>query len=326
MLYFYAIVPRMAFKNLKEAIKHFSDEQVCRDYLIQQRWNGNPECVYCGCTKVYKIENGKRFKCADRYCKRVFSVTVGTIYENSNLPLSTWLTAVWLATAHKKGISSCQLARDLGITQKTAWFVLHRIREMVVDKAPELLGDIVEVDETFVGGKMKNKHKSIRKKAHEQNLSHNFNKTTVVGILQRDSKVKATIYNASTHSLKDIIREYVKKDTIVITDSLTAYKGLNAEFAGHEVVNHNEDEFVRDKWHTNSIEGFFSHLKRTLYGTYHKASPKHLHRYCTEVLYRYNLRKMTDKNRFELSVKNSHGRLKYRDLIRRAEENTPPTN
>lgn len=300
-------------------MKYFSDENVCREYIIQQRWKNGIECPVCGCSKIYKIKQGNRFKCGDRYCKKIFSATTGTMYENTKIPLSTWLVAIWFITGRKKGISSCQLASDLGITQKTAWFLLHRIRAMLVEKAPELLGDIVEVDETFVGGKMKFKHKSIRAKAHKENLSHNYNKATVVGLLQRGKKLKMTVYNATTHTLKDIIREHVKKDTIIVTDSLTAYKGLATEFAGHEVVNHNEDEYVREgKWHTNSIEGVFSHLKRSIYGCYHKVSHKHLSRYLVETLYRYDERKTNDKGRFEITVGNCDGRLKYVELIGKA--------
>ncbi|WP_153796849.1 IS1595 family transposase [Foetidibacter luteolus] len=307
----------MNFKNLKEATKYFSDEKVCRDYLILQRWNGNPECPYCGHTKVYNIEDGKRFKCANKECYKKFSVTVGTIYENSNLPLSTWFIAVWLITAHKKGISSIQLGKDLGITQKAAWFVLHRVREMLTDKAPELLNNMVEVDETFVGGKMKNKHKSVRAKAHRENTSHTGNKTMVVGLLERGKQVKTTIYKSEEKSLKNMVVDHVNTNAVIVTDSLNAYTGLNKLFAGHEVVNHNQDEYVRGIWHTNSIEGFFSQLKRSIYGIYHQVSPKHLHRYCTETAYRYNFRKISDKERFELTISNSEGRLKYADLIKK---------
>ena len=146
------------FKNLKDLLKKFSDEQACRDFLVQKRWNGVPTCPYCGCTKSYKIENGKRFKCANKECYKKYSVTIGTVAQDTNIPLSTWFAATYLITAHKKGISSCQLGRDLGVAQKTAWFMLHRIREALRDKKGLLLTSEVQADETYIGGKEEFKH------------------------------------------------------------------------------------------------------------------------------------------------------------------------
>lgn len=143
----------MKFKNLQQLFDTFKDEDTCRLFLEQQRWNGSPECPFCGCTKVYKTKRG--FRCGDKFCDKKFSVTVGTIYENSKIGLRTWFAAIYLFTSSKKGISSLQLGRQLGITQKTAWFVLHRVREMLRDKAPQMLTNEVQVDETYVGGKEK---------------------------------------------------------------------------------------------------------------------------------------------------------------------------
>lgn len=303
----------MSFKTLIQLLDYFKDEETCRTYLEQQRWNGNVECPFCACTKVYRTNRG--FKCADKFCAKKFSVTVGTVYENSKIPLRTWFGAMYLVTAHKKGISSCQLAKDLGITQKTAWFVLHRIREMLTTKAPEKLNNMVEVDETYVGGKYKNMHKSKRVKAHADNISHTTNKTTVVGLLERNNKVRTTILKKGEITLKDMVRQHVNLEATVVTDSFIAYKGLNKEYAAHEVVNHILDEYVRGEWHTNTIEGFWSILKRGIYGIYHQVSPKHLQRYCDEFSYRYNSRTIKDNERFELTVKSCEGRLKYNDLI-----------
>lgn len=305
----------MTFKNLKDLFTKFPDEQSCVDYLIQQRWNGNVECAFCGCTKVYKIEGGKRFKCGDKHCAKKFSATVGTIYENSKVGLRTFFAALYLISSSKKGISSLQLSRQLGITQKTAWFVLHRIREMLKDKAPHTLTNTVEVDETYIGGKYKNKHKSVRKKAHESNASHVDNKTCVVALLERNNKVKTHVHRDKTKTLKDMVRLHVDKSATIVTDSLTAYKGLDKEFAAHETVDHYKEEYVRGHIYTNSVEGFFSILKRGIYGIYHQVSPKHLQRYCDEFAARYNTREIADNERFELGVKNSEGRLKYNDLI-----------
>ena len=310
------------FKNLKELFDFFKDEETCRNYYEQQRWGGTPACPFCGSLKVYRTNRG--FKCGEKECHKKFTVTVGTIFENSKIGLRTWFAAMYLITAHKKGISSLQLSRDLSITQKTAWFVLHRIREMLQDKKEEPLNDIVEVDETHIGGRMKNKHKSVRKKAHVENKSHTSNKAVVVGLLARNNKVRVTIYNSQEKTLKGIVKENVHKEAVIVTDSLNAYRGLDKDFAGHEVVNHTEDEYVRGHWHTNTVEGFFSQLKRSIYGIYHQVSPKHLERYCIETAYRYNTRKIKDNERFEFTVLNAQGRLKYKDLVKKGQDGENP--
>jgi hypothetical protein len=305
----------MTFKNLQQLFDTFKDEATCREYLEQQRWNGNVECPFCGCTKVYRTNRG--FKCADKFCAKKFTVTVGTIYENSKVGLRTFFAALYLISSSKKGISSLQLSRQLGITQKSAWFVLHRIREMLKEKAPQSLGNTVEVDETYIGGKYKNKHKSVRKAAHESNASHTDNKTCVVALLERNNKVKTHVHTNKALTLKDMVRLHVDKSATIYTDSLTAYKGLDKEFAGHEIVNHYEEEYVRGHVYTNSVEGFFSILKRGIYGIYHQVSPKHLQRYCDEFAARYNTRDIKDNDRFELAVKNSEGRLTYNQLTQK---------
>lgn len=160
-------------KNLKELFQKFADEQKCRDFLVQQRWNGCPVCPYCNSDKWYSIENGKRFKCGNKECHKKYSVTVGTIFHASNIPLTTWLPALYLNTAHKKGISSCQLAKDLGVCQKNAWFMLHRIRESLRNKQSSLLSNTVEVDELYIGGRMKNLSNKKRAELRE-NTSSNF--------------------------------------------------------------------------------------------------------------------------------------------------------
>jgi transposase-like protein len=150
-------------KNLKDLMSKFKDEQACRDFMVQQRWNGVPECPYCGHRKSYKIEGGERFKCANQTCYKKYSATVGTVFEASNIPLTTWFPAMYIISAHKKGISSVQLAKDLGVTQKTAWFMLHRIRESLKEDHSEMLGGIVESDETYMGRKYRSDYKGIVK-------------------------------------------------------------------------------------------------------------------------------------------------------------------
>lgn len=303
------------FRNIIEFTNYFNSEEVCRQYLENKRWGGVITCPFCQSQNIYRFSDGKRFKCADKTCNKKFTVTVGTIYENSKIPLQKWFLAMYLIGNHKKGISSCQLARDLGVTQKSGWFILHRIRDMYIDKSAQKFENIVEVDETYVGGKMKNKHKSVRNKAHAENRSHADNKTSVVGLLERGTGVKTHVWNPKKQTLKDMVRQHVDNNANLITDSFIAYRGLNKEYASHEFVDHSKDEYVRGDFHTNSIEGFFSQLKRSIYGIYHQVSPKHLHRYCIESAYRYNTRKILDVDRFELSITSCEGRLKYKDLI-----------
>lgn len=300
------------FKNLKELMSYFSDEKTCLDYLEQQLWSGKPVCPHCGSEKVYRLANGKQFKCGNKKtCDRKFTVLKGTIYENTKIALSTWFAAIYLCTAHKKGISSCQLARDLGVTQKTAWFILHRIRLIMGDPRPVPLEYLVEVDETYVGGKFENMNRGRRKKWQE---SGKDNKTPVMGLVQRDGKAKLKVIGKD--SFKEVIRKHVDNTAVVVTDAHLSYVGLGEEFAGHESVNHSISEYKRDIFYTNTVEGFFSILKRGIYGIYHQVSPKHLHRYCEEFSHRYNTRKIKDVERFTETVQQSRGRLKYMDLIK----------
>jgi len=289
---------------------HLGDESVCRAYMENMRWNGKTVCPHCGKDEPYKLKDGKTYRCKAKTCKKDFTVTVGTVFENSKVPLSTWIAALFVLSAHKKGISSCQLARDLGITQKTAWFVLHRLRLIMTDTDPEPLDNVVEVDETYVGGKWDNMHASRRQKLRDSGID---NKVPVMGLLQRDGKAKLTVIGKST--FKEVIRENVDKGAVIVTDTHLSYRGLDQEFAGHGTVNHSLGEYKNGIFYTNSIEGFFSLFKRTVFGTYHQISPKHLAAYCAESSYRFNSRKITDKDRFTQLISKTEGRLKYNDLI-----------
>ncbi|MBG9374654.1 IS1595 family transposase [Panacibacter sp. DH6] len=303
------------FKNLHELIATMPDDATCRKYLADCRWqDGKAICPYCGYGKCYNIEGGKRYKCGSSACYKKFSVTVGTIFEASNIPLNKWFMACYLVTAHKKGISSYQLAKDIGVSQKASWFMIHRLREMMRDKEPVELNNICEVDETYIGGKMKNKHKSIRNKAHVENRSHTENKTGVMGLLERENKVVFKVIDSSKETLKGMVRKHINKKATVITDSLISYKGLDKEYTAHEVVNHLQEEFVRGQFHTNSVEGAFGLLKRGIIGIYHQVSIKHLERYCDEFAFRYNSRKIKDADRFKMSLGLIEGRLDYKTL------------
>ncbi|HXB12590.1 MAG TPA: IS1595 family transposase [Bacteroidia bacterium] len=305
------------FKNYILLLEHFKDEATCHALLEKQRWNGNPICPHCKHDKVYRTNRG--FKCANKDCHKKFSVTVGTIFENSKIPLRYWFAAIYIATAHKKGISSHQLSRDLGITQKTAWFILQRVREMLKVEAPNMVDGTVELDETGVGGKERNKHKKIRKR---ENKGTGFiGKTMVFGVLQRAGNVWTKIVPDTTgKTLKPIIKGSIGTDVTIITDGAGAYSGLNKEYH-HEVVYHEKDEYVRGEYHTNGIEGYWSLLKRGIIGIYHNVSPKHLHRYCDEFSYRYNTRKIKDCDRFvDVLTKVSGTRITYNKLTKNTDE------
>ncbi len=301
-------------KNLHVLITSMPDEKTCRDYLIKERWNGVITCPYCGCEKCYVIEGGKRFKCGSKTCYKKFSVTVGTIFEASNIPLNKWFMALYLGTAHKKGISSYQLAKDIGVAQKTAWFMLHRIRAIMKPSEDIKLEGTVEVDEVYIGGRMKNKHKKVRAK-YKENVGHAGNKTGVMGLIERGKDLKVQVIDSNKETLKQMVRNHVDVKATIVTDALNAYNGLNKEYAKHEVIYHDKDEYVRGDIHRNTIEGFFAYLKRSIFGIYHHVSVKHLQRYCDENGYRYNTRKMSDPERFTISLGNIERRLDYKTLV-----------
>ena len=304
----------MQFKNLQEATKYLSDENVCRELLANMRWEGGkPVCPKCGKSGAYSYHDKPWYKCSNKECKNRFSVTKGTFCEGTKLPLSKWFIAMWLIGNRKKGTSSLQIARDLSIGRKAAWFLLHRVRAMLEDKAPTKLTGFVQVDESWIGGTFDNMSKGRRKKYR---ANGNDNKYPVMGMVDNEGNTKLKVIGVK--SLKEVIKKNIDNSAYIITDSHNGYTGLDKEYAGHTTVNHYVNEFVNEAgFTTNSVEGFFSCLKRSIVGTYHSISRKHLQAYCTETSFRYNTRKITDKDRFINMLQRTEGRLKYTELINR---------
>jgi len=284
----------------------FLNEDEAREYLEQLRWPNGAVCPHCKRIGAYKLQpkpdsktpvrNGV-WKC--KFCRKQFTVTVGTIFEDSHIPIHQWLSAIQFLCSSKKGMSAHQLHRMLHITYKSAWFMAHRIRyAMGQPPLAEKLQGIVEVDETYVGGK-----------AHGKRGRGAENKIPVVALVQRGGEVRSfKTEQVTTKNLRAMIRKHVAKDSTIITDEFPAYKGLDKEFADHQTVSHGTREYVRGNVHVNSAEGYFALLKRGIIGTYHHISKQHLGQYLNEFNFRYNSRKVDDEFRMVLAVEGTKGK------------------
>jgi transposase-like protein len=299
-------------KTLQEAVKHFADDLTCINFIAHMRWlDGVAICPHCANDKTYFLATRKIYKC--KACQKQFSIKTGTIFEDSALGLDKWLMAMWLLVNAKNGISSYELSRSLGITQRSAWFVLHRIRTAMVNGSIEKLSGDVEVDETFIGGLGKNMH--LKKRKGVKMMTGGSSKTAVMGIVQRRGRVKAQVIKSTDReTLHTAIEENVEPGSTVMTDAHRGYQQMSEDFK-HEVINHTV-EYVRDNVHTNNIENFWSLLKRTIKGTYVSVSPEHLQKYVEEQMFRYNEREGSDQQRFVSLVELISGkRLTYAQLI-----------
>jgi transposase-like protein len=311
-------------KSLQDAIVYFSNPDNCIAYLAAKRWPNGVVCPICGSESVSEF-NAKRktWKCAKHHSKREFSVKVGSLAEDSAIGLDKWLIALWLLSNCKNGISSCELARDLDVTQKTAWFMLHRIRLALQDESFGKLSGDVEVDETFIGGKARNMH--LDKRERRITGTGGKDKTIVFGALERGGKVRtAVITDRKRTALQTEVRNHVEAGSALYSDALKSYDGLAQEYA-HKVIDHAE-KYVDGKIHTNGLENFWSLLKRGIAGSYVSVEPFHLFRYLDEQVFRYNNRgtrenKISDSDRFSMAVSKLFGkRLTFAELTGKTAE------
>jgi transposase-like protein len=304
-------------KTLMEAVRYFADADRTLAMAVSLRWPGGVHCPTCGRTDVRFLATRRIWECKEKHAKRQFSAKVGTIFEDSALPLDKWFVAIWAVANCKNGISSYELARAVGVTQKSAWFMLHRIRVAMDAGGLGKLGGVVEADETYIGGSASNMHPAQRKRRVTGTGGND--KAAVLGILQRSNGdipsrvITRMIRDASAHVLQGHIRANVEPGAQVMTDSAMAYRGLRRDYI-HQHVNH-AVEYVRDTVHSNGIENFWSLLKRTIKGTYVSVDPGHLTRYLSEQSFRFNERKDNDLGRFRSVLGSVAGkRLTYKEL------------
>ncbi len=306
-----------------------ADETAAVEFMEQMRWDGLPGCPRCGDTDVYQMQDAKtgqrnkRFLWRCRGCKRQFTVRIGTVFEESRIPLRHWCYAFWAACSSKKGVSALQIKRMTGLTYKSALFLMHRIRCAMAEEPgspPRLLGT-VEADETFVGGKPRYREaREQRRRPHQHGKPVRpwTTKTAVMAMVQRGGDVRAThIGRVTASNLRQQLSRHVDERSRLITDEERKYRPPGARFkGGHETVHHGIGEYVRGDVYTNTVEGFFALLKRGIYGTFHHVSKKHLQRYVDEFVFRYNARKMDDGARVALAIRGANGkRLMYREPL-----------
>jgi len=298
------------FKSILDLIKAFPNEKSCIDHLEILRWNGNVISPFDATSKVYKCK-GNKYRCKNS--GKYFNVKTDTLFDNTKIELQKWFLAIWIVTSHKKGISSLQLGRDLDITQKSAWFMLQRIRNCFGIENDNELDNEVEADETYVGGKNKNRHTNKKVEASQGRSAKD--KTPVLGMVERNGKLNAkTVPNVQSATLTKEIVANVKESASLYTDEWLGYKGVSRIY-DHSIVKHKKGQYVNGRIHTNTIEGFWSLLKRGIFGIYHFTSKKHLQMYVDEFVFRYNTRDTTEAIRFNMLLSNTQNRLTYKELI-----------
>lgn len=307
-------------KTLQQAIIYFSDADNCLNYLVARRWPNGVECPTCGRTDVVFLAKQRKWQCKSTHQRRQFSVKVGTIFEDSPLGLDKWLTAVWMITNCKNGVSSYEIHRAIGVTQKTAWFMLHRVRlAMQTGSFLKQMSGHVEVDETFIGGRASNMHRSVKARRLKGATGYE-GKMAVMGLLERHGEVRTVVIpNTKRKHLRGAINVHVEPGSIVYSDAFRSYNDLNTDYI-HNVINHAE-KYVDGHIHTNGIENFWSLLKRSIRGTYVSVEPFHLFRYLDEQTFRFNSRHGNDGERFErVTGKVAGKRLTYKELTGKLED------
>jgi transposase-like protein len=290
--------------NLPDLIQRFGSEDKCYAYLEHLRWPDGVRCPRCESDKISRIHKRHQFDCDS--CRYQFSVRVGTIFHDSRLPLWKWFLAAYMISHSKKGVSSLQLQRMIGVSYKTAWHLSHRIRAAMKTDIDQLLKGVVEVDETWVGGKVRGRGRGYK-----------GNKALVVGAVQRGGKIRlGVIKDRSRESLHGFINKHVDDETeAIFTDDWEAYRGIADEDTMHETVNHSAGEYVRDEVHTNSVENIWSLLKRSVMGTYHHLSAKHLPAYLEEITFRFNNRGNPFMFRDTILALIGHNQLTFQELV-----------
>lgn len=299
--------------SLYQFFQRFPNEEAARDYFEANRWAGEVSCPHCGSVSVAPVKSMKPMPYRCRDCRQHFSVRTGTVLAESRLPLHKWLMAIYMMTTARKGIPSTQMARELGITQKSAWFLAQRIRETWLANADGDMGTHLQADEAFMGGKEKNKHESKRQHIGRGGIG----KVAVVGIRDENDQVRATpVADTTAKTLVGFIKANAPAGATVVTDEFASYRSLTAKGFTHHTVNHGAGEYVRHYCiHTNGIESFWALLKRGHYGIYHYMSPKHLHRYVNEFSFRHNTAKVGTMSFIDMTIARMMGkRLTYKDL------------
>ena len=306
----------LPFRTINDVAIHFQSKEACIEYLTQLRWAGKPKCAFCDHDHVYELKGVyKRYKCAK--CRKHFSAIKGTIFENSTVPLAKWFMAIFIMSTHRKGISSVQVGRDIGVTQKTAWFMMQRVRnafkqQSFINKDKLGKNNAVEVDESYLQGKPGNMHNKKRKAIESGERQQK--KISIVGAVERGGEVRAQVIEATNfNTIVPFLVKTVHQGSKLMTDEHVVY-GTMKRLYEHQTIKHVIREYVRGEVHTNTIENFWSVLKRGIYGTYHFISTKHVQNYLEEFAFRFNSRTFTEAQRFDMLIGISNHRITYKAL------------